>query len=154
MNEGIANRIGRRFGPARQIVPLAADASTRLFFRLVGEDGSSRVALVDRDGGEAAFARLLAAHDHLASIGVPVPALLDRAPEIPALLFEDLGGVLLADALRRIDHDEEVRLYRDAAAIAARIAREGTVTLDRSGPLASAPLGRDRLRAELGGRDR
>ncbi|RMG47599.1 MAG: hypothetical protein D6718_03155 [Acidobacteria bacterium] len=137
----------RRFG-AERAERIAPDASTRAFYRLHRRHGTA-VLLVDERGGPAAAERMVRAHGLLAGIGVPVPALLDREESAAALLFEDAGSCLLAEAWPELPPARRRVLYEELAAIAAAIAVEGTARLSPGDPLAERPLGRERLRIEL-----
>ena len=139
----------RRFGPARRVERLAADASVRQFWRIERTAGGTAVACVDPRGGTAALDRMQAAGRLLRSIGVPVAEILDRDDRIPALLLEDLGDWLLADALRAQTDAERRTLYAEAGRIAGRIARLGTPEVKVEHPLAWPMLARERLRMEL-----
>ena len=139
----------RRFGPARRVERLAADASVRQFWRIERTAGGTAVACVDPHGGTAALDRMQAAGRLLRSIGVPVAEILDRDDRIPALLLEDLGDWLLADALRAQTDAERRALYAEAGRIAGRIARLGTPEVKVEHPLAWPTLARERLRMEL-----
>jgi hypothetical protein len=139
----------RRFGPARRVERLAADASVRQFWRIERAAGGTAVACVDARGGTAALDRMQAACRLLRSIGVPVAEILDRDDRIPALLLEDLGDWLLADALRAQTDAERRALYAEAGRIAGRIARHGTPEIKVEHPLAWPMLAKERLRMEL-----
>jgi hypothetical protein len=145
----LADQLAKRFGPASSFVALAPDASTRFFFRLERADGQRRVVMSDPAGGPAALDRMSAARKTLAEIGVRTPAIEDRDDELSALLLEDLGDVLLADALPRMPAAEQLALYEEAGRFAGLIAKQGTARVGRGHPLAFPDLGRERLRAEL-----
>jgi hypothetical protein len=139
--------IAQRFGPARSVEPLAADASVRSFFRVRRPDGSSAVAMVDRAGGAAGVRRMIAAARRLADLGVRVPRILERDEEASALLLEDLGDRLLGDVVDQLDPQTLVRVYLEAGRIAGRIAASGVPAPDD--PLGHPRLGFERLRSEL-----
>ena len=134
---------------AAEALPLAPDASTRLFARLRFAAGGTAVAMIDAAGGAAALDRMAAANELLTGVGVPVPRILDRDDALSALLFEDAGDTLLADALPRLSADARRRVYERAARIAARIGLAGTPLVDGAHPLSRPQLGRPRLRWEL-----
>ena len=148
-DEAIADKLRGRFAPVAEVEPLAADASTRRFYRLRRPHGATVVALVDPDGGPPALSRMILAADLLASIGVPVPRILDRDESIPALLLEDVGHRLLAVALPELPPETAREAWREAGRIAARIATAGTRLVGPDHPLAQPVLGYDKLRAEL-----
>lgn len=145
----LAARLKRRFGPAVSIEPLAADASTRTFHRLTRKNGSTAVILTDTSGGPRAFERLLAAHEVLTSSGVPLPRVLSADRVLLSVVFEDLGDLLLADALGSLTPGRAAEVYGHAAEIAASIGVEGTSRVTPGHPLAARPLARERLRIEL-----
>jgi len=145
----IERQLRRRFGPIRRLDRLAADASVRQFWRLERASGGTVVACVDLRGGVAGLDRMQAAAALLRDVGVPVAAILDRDDAIPALLLEDLGDWLLAEALRAQTDAERSTLYAEAGRIAGRIARAGTPQVRVEHPLAWPTLGKERLRMEL-----
>ena len=138
-----------RFAPGGAARRLAPDASTRTFVRLVDAKGSRGVAVLDPRAGRAGRQRMKAAAAVLAEAGVRVPRLLDEDDELGALLFEDLGDTLLADALPRLGAPERARIYGEAGALAARIAVTGTRLAGEAGTLSQPVLDRERLRTEL-----
>ncbi len=145
----LVRRVAERFGPAEAVSPVAPDASTRLFFRLELPGGERRIAMVDPVGGPAAVNRMVAAHRLLADIGVRTARVFDRDDELPALLLEDLGDLLLADALPQLGREDRRRLYAEAGSFAGLISREGTARVGRDHPLAFPALDRRKLRTEL-----
>jgi hypothetical protein len=139
--------IAQRFGPARTVEPLAADASVRSFFRVQRPDGSSAVAMVDRAGGAAGVRRMVAAAGRLADVGVRVPRILEQDEEASALLLEDLGDRLLADVVDQLDPQTLVQVYLEAGRTAGLIA--GIAVPEPDDLLGHPRLGFERLRSEL-----
>jgi hypothetical protein len=146
----VRDRLLARFAPGGQIEAIEPDASTRSFFRLRRTDGATRVVVVDEAGGTPALARMEAARDALAEAGVRVPRIERRDEPLRALLMEDLGGNLLADALSGLDQEAQRALYREAGAMAGRITARATPLVGEEHLLARPQLDRERLRMELG----
>lgn len=140
--------LARRFG-ARRLEPLAPDASVRSFARIFNARGGTAIVMVDPHGGSAALDRLFEAYQLLRSIGIPVPLVLDRDDRLSAILFEDLGDTLLADALPQLSGEQRARAYHAAGAIAARIAHAGTALLPQYAQLTTPQLGAQRLAFEM-----
>lgn len=145
----LEERIAARFGPAKAVTPIAADASTRLFFRLKRPRGKSRIVMIDRQGGPDAVERMVEARKLLADIGVRVPKIEDGDNALPGLLLEDFGDQLLADALPHLPRDQQLQLYGEAGRIAGKISHLGTPKVHPDHPLALPLLNRRRLRLEL-----
>jgi aminoglycoside/choline kinase family phosphotransferase len=92
---------------------------------------------------------MVAARDLLDAAGVRTPRIEDRDDKVPALLLEDLGDLLLADALARLSRDEQLKLYAEAGRFAGLITKEGTARVGRDHLLAFPTLSRAKLRSEL-----
>ena len=99
------------------MMPLAADASFRRYWRLQG--GPRRAVLMDAPPPEDVrpFIRVAA---HLAAIGVSTPAVLAADAEAGILLLEDFGDGLLAALL---SPDTEAELFDAAVDVLAAIQR-------------------------------
>lgn len=141
--------LAARFAPGGTAMRLAADASTRFFARIRAADGATSVAVIDKTGGAAARRRMRSASLRLLEAGVPVARILDEDDSIGALLMEDLGDRLLADALPTMNAGDKARCYREAGRIAARIAARATGVLGPGDALFLPRLDRERLRTEL-----
>lgn len=107
------------WGGARH-VPLAGDASSRRYTRLV-RDGETAILMEDPEGDVTLFARLAR---HLSGLGLSAPRILSEDGAAGLLLIEDLGDGLLA------------RLATDARTERALylVATEALVTLHRAPP--------------------
>jgi aminoglycoside/choline kinase family phosphotransferase len=117
--------LGRRLA---SVEPMPGGASTRLYFRVRADDGTSAVAMFVPDGSKpeeiekASGARrwpFLEVRDLLRERGVRVPALLAEDVSRGWLLLEDLGDDTLANVLSRVP-DEKPRLYTRAVRDLAR----------------------------------
>jgi hypothetical protein len=144
----MSEALQRRFGPGDWEL-LAPDASTRKFYRWRTSGGESLVVLQDREGGASAQERLVQAHALFERIGVPVPRLLDRDPALCAIVFEDFGDLLLADRLAQSAGSSGVELYRQAGAIAGRIAALSPAEWQQLPALLEPKLARQKLSFEL-----
>jgi len=145
-----ARAIARRWPGARidRIAPLKGDLSTRRFWRVFivspREDRAPSTAIIV-DLGPDDLPRYVRAlnllarapseppwinvHRFLSSLGEPVPALYDAAPEQRAMLVEDVGELSLHDATLRPDADV-ARLFRLATEELLRLHVEGTLKID------------------------
>ncbi len=144
-SKALVGRLSERFGPLLSVVPLDADASTRLFFRVGRLGGHSAVVMVDADGGARALARLQAAHETLTGAGLRLPAILDVDTELAAVVFEDLGDRLLAT----VPTPQRVALYDRAGEMAGNLEALSDEQISPTHPLATPSLNAERLRSEL-----
>jgi aminoglycoside/choline kinase family phosphotransferase len=128
---------------------LAGDASTRTFYRVRPISGNSRI-LMDygtRFSGDSDDQKLTAV---FLAAGLPVPEILDAAPDPGCLLLEDLGDRMLEDELQAANEQGEVpNLLLDAAELAGRIARDGSSALARSARNDGPALDAERFRFEM-----
>jgi aminoglycoside/choline kinase family phosphotransferase len=113
------------------IVPLAADASTRRYFRAqwrsVGTDKVvSRILMVCDPWSETEIPDFVAVSRHLATSGVRVPAIDSVAPALGWMCLEDFGDRALADAWRDADNPE--RLVWGQRALDALVRMHTTAT--------------------------
>jgi aminoglycoside/choline kinase family phosphotransferase len=123
--------------------PLPGDASTRRYVRLV--QGDRKAILMDQPQGAetpaaptnatpeqrralgynavarlagADCARFIAAAQYLRRLGLAAPEIIAADTRQGFVILEDLGDALFAD---RVDHSNEVDLYRAAAEVLARL---------------------------------
>jgi len=84
------------------------------------------------------------------SAGLPVPEIVDAAPDPGCLLLEDLGDRMLEDELREANEQGEVpKTLLEAAELAGRIARDGSVALAKSARADGPMLDAERFRFEM-----
>ena len=145
-----ADAIARRWPNARieRFAPLKGDLSTRRFWRVfiaspreyrapataivvdLGPDDLPRYVralnLLPRPPSEPPWINL---HRFLSSIGAPIPALYDSAPEARAMLVEDVGEISLHVAALRPDANV-ADLFRLAADELLRLHVAGTSKID------------------------
>jgi aminoglycoside/choline kinase family phosphotransferase len=95
------------------VSPLAGDASTRRYFRLRHEAGTSVVALYPEPFVPEDLA-FLSVHALLARHGIPVPEVRDVDGPRGLVLLEDLGDLTLQEVLRADGEDDRRELYREA----------------------------------------
>ena len=147
-----AGSIARRWAGARveKITPLKGDLSTRRFWRVSiaspqNDDAPSTAILVDLGPHDLpGYVRTLNLvphpiseppwinlHRFLNSLGAPIPALYDAAPEHRAMLVEDVGDLSLHDASLRPKADVAA-LFRLATEELLRLHVEGTLKIDDS----------------------
>jgi aminoglycoside/choline kinase family phosphotransferase len=136
-----------RVSPRASAVRIEGDASTRIFYRVTREDGSTCVIM---DYGSAfagetddvVLARIFEA------AGLRVARILDVAGDPGCLLLEDLGPVTLEQAL--LEHGAPTRdLVDRAVRLAADVAVKGTPVLARSPRSAGPALDAGRFRFEM-----
>ncbi len=104
-------------GQTLQVTPASADASFRRYFRVMLEDGSTRIVMDAPPQYEdcGPFIRVSRLFDEA---GVHVPRVLDEDVEQGFLLLTDLGNTTYLSALA--SHDAN-KLYRDAGAALVKI---------------------------------
>lgn len=148
MRTAVHRWLDERF-PDATVTELAGDASTRCFLRVVPVLGDPSI-LMDYGtafGGESDDQKLTAIFGRA---GLPVPEILAAAPDLGCLLLEDLGDRTLEDELKTAnDQGDTPKLLLDAAELAGRIARDGSLALADS-PRANGPaLDTERFRFEM-----
>ena len=116
------------------VVPLAADASTRRYFRAQwrapeAESLVSRVIMVCDPWAATETPDFIAVARHLAASGVRVPRIDGIAPEAGWMCLEDFGDRALADAWR--DGDNAERLAWGQRALDALVGMHTTATEHR-----------------------
>jgi aminoglycoside/choline kinase family phosphotransferase len=121
--ERYLERLGGR-GRDVQIVPLTGDASDRRYYRLISPDGATRVAAVYPTAFDESLSFLNVTR-LLARMPVPVPEILDEAPDLGLLLLEDLGDVTLQAHLGT-SPEAHARLYREAVRLIAILQCRGS----------------------------
>jgi aminoglycoside/choline kinase family phosphotransferase len=145
-----ADAIARRWPGARmdKIAPLKGDLSTRRFWRVwitSGRENCAPTTAIIVDLGPDDLPRYVHAlnllphpppeppwinvHRFLSSIGAPIPALYDSAPDARALLVEDVGEMSLHDAAHSPDADV-ADLFRLATEELLRLHVDGTSKID------------------------
>jgi aminoglycoside/choline kinase family phosphotransferase len=137
--------------PGARDQPLAGDASTRRFYRLVLSDGGSRVVM-DYGApfeGETDDIRLTRIFQQA---GLPVARVFQGLPEAGALILEDLGDDTLESALARATSGgcpTRDRLLPAAVRLAAEIATRGTAALVSSDRALGPALDAERFLFEM-----
>ncbi len=118
--------------PGATVRELAGDASTRRFFRLKPVSGPTSIVMDYGGpfGGRTGDQVLTAVFEQA---GLPVPAILEAAADPGCLVLEDLGDRMLEDELRDAnDQGETPKVLLEAAELAGRIARDGSIALAAS----------------------
>lgn len=106
-----------------QVVPLTGDASDRRYYRLISPAGTTMVAAAYPDAFDESLPFLNVTR-LLAAMPVPVPEIVDEAPDLGLLLLEDLGDVTLQAHLGT-SPEAHSRLYREAVQLIATLQRRG-----------------------------
>jgi aminoglycoside/choline kinase family phosphotransferase len=121
LNSFLSERFGKRLSEAC-ILPLAGDASTRRYFRVIV--GADRVVLSvypePFDTRELSFVEV---RDLLAACGLPVPEVLACDEQRGILLLEDLGDATLQSIVAGADDALVAALYDEALDALARLQR-------------------------------
>lgn len=109
---------------AARVEPLAGDASSRRYFRLIGDSGTAVLMDDPTSSGQPGsdMARYLAMTDWLRARGFHAPAVLALSEPQGLLLAEDLGDDLVARVLDR-DPQAAPRLYDRIADLVAELHR-------------------------------
>lgn len=116
-------RRGQRARGVR-VVPLTGDASDRRYFRLISPDGQTTVLAAYPTAFDESLPFLNVTR-LLDRMPVPVPGILDEAPDLGLLLLEDLGDVTLQAHLGLSSTEEHGQLYREAVRLIATLQRRG-----------------------------
>ncbi|MFQ5690060.1 MAG: phosphotransferase [Gemmatimonadota bacterium] len=141
IGELFAARYGR---PPERVSPVAADASSKRYFRLAGPGGETAIGAYGPDPGEnLAF---LSFSRTFRDLDLPVPEIYASDPEAGVWLEEDLGDTTLFDLLARMRRpggespedtraaqnlpDEVVGLYRQSLEILPRFQLDGGREID------------------------
>ncbi len=106
-----------------QVVPLTGDASDRRYYRLISPSGATIVAAAYPDAFDESLPFLNVTR-LLAAMPVPVPEIVDEAPDLGLLLLEDLGDVTLQAHLGT-SPEAHSRLYREAVRLIATVQERG-----------------------------
>ncbi len=118
--------LGERFGSraaALRVSALAGDASTRRYFRVQDDAGTSVLALYP-EAFDATASPFVVVRDLFASFGLPVPRILDHDADRGILLLEDLGDTTLQEALQTASPERRSDFYREALAQLAQLQAE------------------------------
>ena len=110
---------------ARTIVPLTGDASDRRYFRVLVTDGPPVVIAVHQGPIDFATMPFVAVARLLASVPLPVPAILHHSDRLGILGLQDLGDVTLQAHLGAASSGEHAALYRQAVTLIARMQERG-----------------------------
>ncbi len=134
--------------PGGRVSPLAGDASTREFFRVVVSPNSTAVVMdygapFDGESDDIRLERLFR------SAGLPVARVLAVGNRVGALLLDDLGERSLEQALNEATPTTGRQLLEDAVRLAARIVTAGTPVLAESDRADGPVLDVDRFRFEM-----
>jgi N-acetylmuramate 1-kinase len=116
-------RIGER-GRDTRVVPLTGDASDRRYYRLIAPSGRTMVAAAHPEPFNESLPFLNVTR-LLAAMPVPVPEILDEAPDLGLLILEDLGDVTLQAHLGLTSTEDHGRLYREAVRLIATMQQRG-----------------------------
>ncbi|OFZ20191.1 MAG: hypothetical protein A2X94_09820 [Bdellovibrionales bacterium GWB1_55_8] len=99
-------------GSVDSFVKLPGDASTRQYFRMSFGNESRIVMKMEAFRDRADKLPFLIIQEHLASVGIPVPAVYDVDPDNGLIVLEDLGDMTLLRKLQEVSNaDVERHLY-------------------------------------------
>jgi aminoglycoside/choline kinase family phosphotransferase len=115
-DERVRGFLQERFGSASspmRLVPLAGDASTRRYYRLL-QEGDGAVLAVYPEPIDAEQNPFVVVRHLLAGWGIPVPEIVDVDGPRGVLLLEDLGDLTLQEQLKTASEETRAELYRQA----------------------------------------
>jgi hypothetical protein len=115
---GLASRGAR-------VVPLTGDASDRRYVRVLLRDAPAQVLAVYPQAFNVDTLPFANVARLLASMPVPVPAILGHSNKLGILALEDLGDVTLQAHLGTATASEHASLYREAVALIDTLQRRG-----------------------------
>jgi len=107
------------------VLSLTGDASDRKYFRVLKRGGRSIVLALHAEAFDPDALPFLRVAQLFLSMPLPVPAVLDHAPDLGILALEDLGDVTLQAHLGAAPTAEHRRLYREAVALIQTLQRRG-----------------------------
>jgi N-acetylmuramate 1-kinase len=111
--------------PAHDVVPLAGDASTRRYFRVVPSTGRTIVLALHPGPIEFATLPFVEVAELFGRVPLPVPGILGHSDPLGILALEDLGDVTLQAHLGRSAIGSHMALYREAVRFIARLQQRG-----------------------------
>jgi aminoglycoside/choline kinase family phosphotransferase len=119
---------------AAEVIPLAGDASTRRYYRVLNSPAAPCPSVVvmhyPDDVSPEEELPFLNVHRYLTAAGVPVPVVYRSDPEANLLFLEDAGDTMLEDSIRDLGARGGLPLYEQCVEILVRIQSEGTRSLD------------------------
>jgi hypothetical protein len=132
-----------------RVVPLTGDASDRRYFRLLLAETESIVIALH--AGPIEFATLPFANVAalLATIPLPVPAILGHSDADGIVALQDLGDVTLQAHLGAAAPGEHAALYREAVALIELLQRRGADLADERFPSYRIAFDTEKLMWEL-----
>ena len=141
-----------RFGAETEVIPLAGDASTRAYYRVVPADGESHVVAAYSAAFDPAGFPFLEATELFKISGIPVPDVLATDGSRGLILLKDLGDRSLQDAVlgaAAAKEDVPEALYTQAVELIARLQGDGTPLVSDSIHAGREALDAERFRFEL-----
>jgi aminoglycoside/choline kinase family phosphotransferase len=126
----LQERLGERAAGV-QLQPLAGDASTRRYYRLLHE-GTGHVISVYPEPIDSEQNTFVVVRQLMAAWGIPVPEILAVDGPRGVLLLEDLGDLTLQERLRTADDGARTELYRQALDHLVRLQRESAQGAQRA----------------------
>ncbi len=122
----LAEFLREQFPGGARLVRLKGDASTRRFYRVSPPGRAAMVLMLYPEAFDWATSPLRGNHEHLESVGVPVPRIHRVDPERGIVLLEDLGDTTLQSALLSDPSRDRRALYREAIDIILLLQEKGT----------------------------
>jgi aminoglycoside/choline kinase family phosphotransferase len=114
------------FPEGTALTRLKGDASTRRFFRILPPGRSPLILMLYPDPFDWESSPLRGNHEHLESVGAPVPRIERVFPEQGAVLLEDLGDTTLQRGILADPSLNRRALYREAIDIIVLLQEKGT----------------------------
>jgi len=109
-----------------KVVPLTGDASDRRYFRVLLHDEPAQVLAVHPGPIEFSALPFVNVAQLLASMPVPVPAILGHSNQLGIIALQDLGDVTLQAHLGAASPVEHAALYRQAVTLIDTLQRRGS----------------------------
>jgi len=105
-----------RFGQSEisRIIPLTGDASNRNYFRLISENGPSKILVIHKEPFNYTKLPFVNVTELLHQLSIPSPAILGHADDLGILILEDLGDLTFQNHLKEISSAEHIHWYRKA----------------------------------------
>ncbi len=106
------DRLGQSEIP--RVIPLAGDASERNYFRLISENGLSKILVIYKEPFNYKELSFVNVTELLHQFSIPSPAILGHADDLGILILEDLGDLTFQNHLKGISPAKHINWYRKA----------------------------------------
>lgn len=132
-----------------RVIALTGDASDRRYYRVMTDDGRSRVLALYAGRFDVEELTFVNVSRLFQAVPLPVPEILDHAGDLGVLLLEDLGDLTLQAHLGAAAPTEHAALYRKAVSFLVRLQARGRELASPSYMPYGLAFDHEKLRFEL-----